>query len=95
MKYNTTTYKIKDKTVSKINIRENCWIMIYDKSINSIIVKPTMISNLILETIDDFYIGNSEEELDNVINNLGLIDSSEESSIVSKAINEIKNYTLL
>ena len=96
MKYNTTTYKIKDKTVNKITISEECWIMVYDKSTNFIQIEPLLVSNIKLETINDFYIKDTEEELLEIINSNGLIKhNNEEQTKIDKAIKEITDYVSL
>lgn len=94
MDYFITKYTINDVIVNKITIKEECWLMVYNNTEKKIMMKPEKVSNSTFETINNFCIKETEEELIQIINELGLsgLDPNYQT-IIDKAIKDVSEYT--
>jgi len=94
MDYFITKYTINDIVVNKIIIEKECWIMVYNYLEKKIMMKPEKVNNSIFETINNFCIKDTEEEIINVIKDLGLSGiNNDYQTVIDKAIKEISEYT--
>lgn len=94
MNYSTSKYIIKNTVVNKVIILDECWFVVYNDSEKKIITKPTKISNSTFKTINVFCIRETEEELIQIINELGLSGiNSDYQTIIDKAIKDVSEYT--
>jgi len=72
MNFTTSKYTIGDITVNKVSISDECWIMVYNNVNKLIITKPLKVSNFTFETIFDFCIKDTMEELMSAVKTLNL-----------------------
>ena len=92
MNYSSTTYQSNNLIINRVYI-ENGWIFTYNEK--KIVTYPILIQNSTLETINNFFVGNSKEELLNIISELKFNEGINSETTLDKAIKEITNYTLL
>ena len=72
MKFSALKYIIGDAIINKVSISDECWIMVYSNTNKMIITKPVKVSNFTFETVYDFSVKETIDELNNVIKTLNL-----------------------
>jgi hypothetical protein len=92
MNFSATTYQANNTIINKVHIKSG-WVLVYNEFEKQITTRPIFIQDSILETANNFYIKESEEEVYNIITELGLSEKKATDTIIDKAIKEIANYT--
>jgi hypothetical protein len=92
MNFSATTYQFNNLIINKVYISHG-WIITYSKLDKNILIKPTEVYNTVLQTINEFCVKDTMENLMMEINNLELSEIVYNETIVEKAIKNISNYT--
>lgn len=94
MNYSISKYVIGKTIVNEVKVLDECWFMVYSDLEKKIITKPMRINNSTFKTINVFCIRETEEELIQIINELGLsgLDPNYQT-IIDKAIKDVSEYT--